>query len=312
MIDIKGKINYTAFGLTISSEVSFPELMPIQKVGDDVDILFGRVPKEISHPIIKNKNCQVSENQLLFYAVGVGHYFVENGNRIIVQPDEYADMGNVRLFILGTAFGALLLQRGVLPIHGSSIIVNGLCTIFTGASGVGKSTLSSAFQKSGFSFLADDLSVITFDDGGKPLVQPGYPQQKLCRDSIEIYGENTCHLRLIDPDTDKYALPAHKHFMSSPVRLAAIFELIPQDCLKVEARMISGVEKLKVLMRNIYRVELLQLLGLKTEFLKLCLNIVKDATFYYLTRPMDSFLLEEQMSLVKEYTRSEIRYDTAE
>lgn len=300
----KGKKGYTAYGLMISSEIYFPELIPVSETGD-IDIVFGEVPSEIAEPAVKTRTCQISGNQLLFYAAGAGHYYVENGNRIIVQPDEHADMGTVKLFILGTAFGALLLQRGMLPIHGSAVVINGMCTIFTGASGAGKSTLSSAFCKNGYSFLADDVSVITFDEAGRPWVQPGYPQQKLCRDSLEIIEGNIRHPELINADTDKYALPVYNHFQNAPARLAAMCELRPQYCHNIEMRKIFGAEKLTALMRNIYRIELLQWLGVETEFFKLCLDVVRDTAFYYMARPKDSFLLEEQMSSVKESIYSE-------
>lgn len=293
------KNSYMAYGLNISSDICFPELMPASGIGD-VNIICDKVPTEILKPIVKNKTYQISTNQLLFYVEGVGHYYVENGNRIVVQPDEHADTGKVRLFVLGTAFGALLLQRGILPIHGSAVVIDGLCIIFTGVSGAGKSTLSSAFRKKGYPFLADDISVITLDEGRLPWVQPAYPQQKLCRDSVQMMGDDISFLKQVDEDTDKYAVPVLKHFQHLPVRLAAICELRPYDCCSIGISQVFGTEKLQVLMKNIYRVELLRWFGQKQEFFKQCLDVAKDTAFFRMIKPKHAFTLEDQVSLIKE------------
>ena len=46
----------------------------------------------------------------------VGRYRIEAGNRITVESEPGVPERNVRLFLLGSAFGVLLHQRGLLPV----------------------------------------------------------------------------------------------------------------------------------------------------------------------------------------------------
>ena len=48
---------------------------------------------------------------------GIGRYYVYGGREIIVEPYANASFEKIKVFILGTAFGALLLQRGIFPLH---------------------------------------------------------------------------------------------------------------------------------------------------------------------------------------------------
>lgn len=293
------KYRYRAFGLNIASDICFNELMPASG-GCDMDIVCGAVPENISGAVVRSLGCQVSKNQLLFHVKGVGSYYAGCGSRIAVKPDINADEAAVRLYLLGTAFGALLLQRGMLPIHGSAVVIDGQCIIFTGASGAGKSTLSSAFRQMGYPFLADDISAVTFDDDGIPWVQPAYPQQKLRRDSCEAMGDDIRYLTPVDTDTGKYAVPIQNGFQNFPARLAAICELMPEDCRGAEMDRVFGAEKLSILMRNIYRARLITCFGKEAEYFKQCLNVAGSAAFYRLKRPPGIFLLEEQVRLIRE------------
>ena len=99
---------------------------------------------------------------------------------------------DVRLFLLGSVMGALLHQRGWLPLHGSAIrLPDGTAAIFMGPSGVGKSTLAAAFRRRGYAVAADDVSLIFTGADGSPLLQPAYPELKLWAEAAAKIGEDT-------------------------------------------------------------------------------------------------------------------------
>jgi hypothetical protein len=151
---------------------------------------------------------------------------VRDGREIVVNPLPDAPPETVRLFLLGSAFGALLHQRGILPIHGSAITYQGQAFILTGISGAGKSTLAAALVRKGCKLLTDDVAAITFNQAGTPWVQPAYPQQKLWRDSAVMMKLATGRLIRVMADMEKYAVPAIGRYHAKPAALTAVFHLV--------------------------------------------------------------------------------------
>lgn len=289
---------YRVYGLNISSDIYLPELQK-WKGRVDINIIRSTVPSELNETIFSNEYIKISKNEVLLSIEGIAKYYVKNGDEIIVEPDVHGDNNSVNLYLLGTALGTALLQRGVIPIHGSAMVIDGKCVLFTGNSGAGKSTLSSAFRKKGHTFLADDVSVVTINEKGIVVVQPAYPQQKLWCDSLIEMGDDINKLAKVYVDENKYVVPTHNEFSSLPAPLQAIFELKADECEGVEMTQLWGVEKLDILLKNIYRVEILRYLGIRAEYLKQCVNIAKDISFFRLVRPKEIFSIEEQIKLVE-------------
>lgn len=298
------RYRYKVFGLHIASDILLPELLTAVDTPEppEVVISFGKVPADITGAIEKTKSYQTAKNQFLFQVPGVGRYYVTNGNCVIVEPAEQAKEHSVRLFLLGTAFGSLLMQRGILPIHGSAVIANGHCVIFTGVSGAGKSTLLAALRERGYSFLTDDVAAVAVDADGVAWVHSAYPQQKLWRDSAETMGVDTASLTPFysGNNKDKFAVPVHKGFWQSPAPLVAVYELGAERCRDVTVRPLSGVDKLAVLMSHTYRPWLIDGLGLKAAHFKQCAAVARQVAVSRLTRPEGVFSLEEQVRLVQQ------------
>lgn len=123
---------YQAFGLNIASDLKIIELLPnTENAPMDVQIFAGEVPACVEENV----------HQLKLNVSGVARILIENGQRIIYQRDENVDDDQLRLFLLGSAMGALLQQRGHVVLHGNAISLNDkTATIFVGKQGAGKST----------------------------------------------------------------------------------------------------------------------------------------------------------------------------
>lgn len=295
---------YSVYGLTVQSEVELSELIEINK-GDirerdntiDVNIKYGEIPKYIMENINNKNGCYYSFNESWFYIPNVAIYRICNGKDIYIKHIR-GGMQEVKTFLLGGAFICLLYQRKTIAIHGGSILVNGGGIIVTGKCGAGKSTLTSAFRKSGYKYLADDLSVIGINNHAKLEVKTSYPQQKLCRDAAVKLGYNINKLLRIDEGRDKFAVPAREEFISSPKELKAIFEINADHSVNdIKIEEITGIKKLDFLIENLYESEIAKCYGLES-YLNILLKLAKNIPYYKLTRPKNLFTVKEQINLI--------------
>lgn len=293
---------YSVYGLKIKSEILLPELCAISEMyGEYVDatINYGMVSKELDDVLYKDEYIQVSRTKFYLYIKGVAHYYVADGNSILIEPEDQCNEEQIKLYLLGTSLGMMLIQRNTVAIHGGTVVIDGQGIIITGQSGAGKSTLTSAFRKAGYSFLADDVSALGSSLDGELIVNPTYPQQKLCKDAMEKMGYKISDFVKIDLLRDKYAVPLNENFLSFPVPLSYIYEINVGTSSKVEIREVLGSEKVKRFLRNIYRIEISLEIGIDPNYFKRCLDIINKVKIYEITRPMDAFTVEEQMKLIK-------------
>ena len=101
----------------------------------------------------------------------VADYVAHGGATITVDRVVGAHDRDVRLFLLGTMIGAIMMQRGHLVLHGNSVRIGGSSAVVVGHSGAGKSTLAAEFLSLGLDVLSDD--VVPVDAEGRALT--GYP-----------------------------------------------------------------------------------------------------------------------------------------
>src|ERR1700722_6370214 len=153
----------TAFGIVFASSRQFSQLIAlpyeISPASAAVSIERGDVPLHLENPTLQNNWWQTSVGEYLLRVPGVAAFHVTS-SRITVCPEPAADDTAVSLYLFGSVMGALLHLRGVLPLHGSAVLLpdgKGVA-VFTGASAAGKSTLAAALTQRGCSLMADDIA----------------------------------------------------------------------------------------------------------------------------------------------------------
>lgn len=289
---------YNVYGLNIESDISFPQLTPINcsESNIDVSIISGKLPQAIGEQIDENINNSFELNGISFFLEGVAGFYIANGNKIVVEIAINADIEIVKNYILGYTFGILLLQRGNIAIHGGTVVIQGQGIIFTGDSGAGKSTLTTALINKEYSFMNDDISSIGIGSDNKPIVYSGYPQQKLCIDVLEKMGYRREEYKLIDDKRNKYIVPVQKNFISETMPLGAIVEITQGDNSDVIVEKIIGIEKLKIFQKNIYNIGIAKRCGINGELMKKSLELVQNVSMYRIIRPKNKFTVEEQIA----------------
>jgi hypothetical protein len=296
--------HYWGFGLFITSEIEFPELLPAEFVQQDVMISIGTVPAspENISPLKKTISHIVNDTTLLFEVKDVARYYATNGNNIVIEinPDN-EEMRSVRLFVLATVFAAILIQRDLLAFHASAIIQDGRLLLITGNSGAGKSTTTAGLIKGGYTLFSDDVIVLNKDDKDDIIATASYPMIKLWNDTLVHLEDDSFSDRsfLVRPGTDKYGIFFHDRFDKSSYPIERIFILKKGDVAQIQTRQLSGKEAYVEVNKHVYRPRLLASERMQRLRFILLGGMLKNCSVYEITRPEEGESREELLLSLK-------------
>jgi hypothetical protein len=265
---------YAVFGLTVRSELALPELPPPHAAGaPDVHIVRGTIDLPEADP-----GYSPIEGGTLLTVAKVGRFLVRGGDEIVIDAAADATDRNVRLFLLGSALGALLHQRGLLPLHANAIDLGGGAVAFSGHSGAGKSTIAAWFHDRGHRILADDVCVVGFDGSGRALAYPGIPRLRLWREALEASGRDVAGFEPSFDGIDKYNVPTGEESGGEPLPLRAVYLLEKADGPDAEpgVRRLTGVDAVEALVSNTYRGGYVRTIGRTGQHLAACIRLARE------------------------------------
>jgi hypothetical protein len=204
---------YRYHGLLVSSEIRLPEWSAFEFTGPasaanaDADIRVESPDAEV--PAI--------DGEFRFFAKQAGWFIVRGGREIRLIPAGPPEANEAepaarrrRAFLLGSAWGALLYQRGALLLHASAVRVDNGAIAFCARRGFGKSTLAAVLTTLGYPLMSDDLCCIRMSPDG-PRVYPSIPRFRLCGDAVAKLGWNGTHADFDNLPTGKY-----HHYAATP------------------------------------------------------------------------------------------------
>ncbi len=291
---------YACYGLTLQSQLELPELLPLPAASchtnqTDIDIRLGVVARDgLAEGKQLGPYLWVTPRSLWLKVPHVARFLVSEGREILIDPEPGIDADSLRVFLLGSAFGALLFQRGHLVLHGNAIRIGDQCMVCVGPSGAGKSTLAAGFMRRGYPVLADD--VVAVDSQCRAL--PGFPRIKLWQDVTEQLAIDTVELRRIRPNTEKFNLPVGSEGADAPCPIRWIYILDSDHLEALKLEPILGMHRFRPLHSNTYRVRFLQGMAMKPEHLKLCGQLAGRIRLARLTRPHKGFTLEPMIDRI--------------
>lgn len=276
---------YRAYGLCIASEISCPELSP----GDgppDVLIRLGEVPETLEDCFSRASYYQLAPTRTLVSARGVARYLASGGDRLVVDRVAGAEEGLVRLFLLGSGLGALLMQRGLLLLHGSCIRVRNGAVVFLGCSGRGKSTLATAFHARGHEVLADDVTALTVSREGEAFVLPGPCHVSLLPDARSLLGLGQA-LEPVAKRGEKTLLRVRGDAGPDEVPLRRLYVLTAMQAGDPTISDLRGVDLFQCLLENLYRPEFLGTNPARRALYGQCMAVARSAALHRVAWPRD-------------------------
>jgi hypothetical protein len=205
------QVFYSAFGLSLRSNLAIPGLAPteIRSPKPDITMTLGSEPIDILaregaafEPYYVSKETDdsgepgfriwsVANGRILRmdYVDGVRFWFDRAGTAVWSTWPENLTISDAAVYLLGPVLGLLLRLRGVTCLHASAVAFGEFAIAFAGPPGAGKSTTAAALAKRGHALLSDDIVAIDERDQ-RFFAFPAHPYLGLWPESVEmIYGK---------------------------------------------------------------------------------------------------------------------------
>lgn len=295
---------YHVYGLTLASQLELPELAPIpDPVVPDAEIRCTTVPDELEGATRHSSWLQTTADECQILIAGIASFRITRGRiievdrRILKTTGPGRSIGDVRLFLLGTALGTLIHQRNWLPLHISAVDTPFGVWAFTGPSGAGKSTTAAFLHyRRGWPLVSDDVAVIKPEDS-LPYLFAGPPRLKLWKDALMALQIDPVDLTQDFTLTEKYHLRMHAQYLDQPHPLHALVLLDRSDADQpAHLERLQGVDAFQAIMASLYRPEVGTLFQSPASLLLKCARIANQIKVFRYRRPwvpsaIDSTLL---------------------
>lgn len=273
-----------AFGLNIRSDLAVEGFLPGADAAPDVVIYLNDAAR-VQMVAAGGAPWQMRPAPAggwTFRAEDLADYWIRDGHEIAVSPAHDADPAHLQLFLLGSALGMLMHQRGQLTLHAATCALDDRAIAFVGEQQAGKSTLAMTLALAGFAVLGDDTMPVW--PGGPPQVWPGALRLKLWRDTLEGLA--------LQPGT-QVSNRIDKHFAPNPGMvedkahsLAAIV-LLEFGEGPVRTRPVPPLPAIDLIAEHSFRPEYVPLLNRQAAHFQACAELANAVPVWRLTRPRD-------------------------
>jgi hypothetical protein len=291
---------YLVSGLSVSSEIALPGLAAATPTARaDVTIRRTSVPPILEFATAIGPNWQIAGDRFLLRIPDIARILLTGGREIAFQAENGTLIEDVAIFLMGTAFGILLLQRQRIVLHASGIEVQGRAVLFCGPSGAGKSTLAAALTRRRYRLLADDLCSVEL--GQPPLAHSDGRQLKLWGQSINGLGLAARRGAPVRRGVDKYYVePVGATPEALPI--GAIYVLRQARATDAPGIVRRNVAEAALLLcRNAYRPLLVTRMHLRANYLEAAGRISSTAGVFHLTRNFEFEALSDIISRLESH-----------
>lgn len=253
---------YIIHGLLVASEIDFPELEPYNHTSTFVpDVLIhhdNNLPLNTTPPTQSHNNIKSTPNRLFIDVDNVGVFYIKNGCDIAYKPLNDANQDSLRAHLLGVCMITIMYQKNVIVLHGSAFKYADFSVIFTGHSGMGKSTMIMAIMQMGYSVLSDEACAISADN----MVIPSQPIVQLWADCINALSLKVSPYQPTNIKLGKQSVIVDNFYNSKPIPVKYIFNLKSHDSNQVTMKKLSLGKKLTTILEHSLALDYLRESGL--------------------------------------------------
>jgi hypothetical protein len=276
---------YRISELTVRSDFELAGALPADAAPADVVVRQCDVPERLEALARAERDWQMDDSRFLLSLPGIGRFLVTDGRLIELQAE--GELRGAVPFLLGTAFGALLLQRGNLALHASSVSRDGGCVALCGHSGIGKSTLAAALCQAGCNFVSDDVSVIEPGPHGVALWPDGRCL-KLFEETLARLGLDAHRGQEVGTGTNKHYVELHGRESVGPMPLRAIYVLrVREGQGASQIVRLSPVDSAQTLLNESHRPVLSLAMAKRNPHVAMTAAVVAKVPVFRFTRVRD-------------------------
>lgn len=229
----------SAFCLGWRSEVALPQFDLLDTAPADIAVRVTEAVPERSVIARHGNVCIFTDG---------AQYRIDDGTLIDIRGTDRVDIcpakdwsGEVHIQFYGTAAAMVLASRGLVPIHGTALEVEGRAILLCGRSGAGKSSLGAHLLARGARLISDDLSVVRVETGSPPRVLAGRPGMRL-HPQTATWLAGQCAVEAIVPSHDgKMTVRPPRVTPFSEYALQSIILLDRQDTVLPDALQVAAL-----------------------------------------------------------------------
>jgi hypothetical protein len=294
--------NYVIAGLKVTSDVAMPTATPseIPFHASDVTIRIEPGPLAVADATYRDHQIEAAKQDFLFRAMEGLAFQIRNGREIIISRNGKVTDSDVALFLVGSAWGVLCHQRGLLPLHCSAIEVGNKAVAFTGPSGAGKSTLAAGFLQRGYRHLCDDVCIV--DLSGKTVsVLPMPKGVKLWRDATDALTLERGPLISSIENLDKHYVAIPGTEIKEPRELSALYVLAEAGGTAPAIEPLRRADCFREVGASIYLCEWLCLLRDRLEIFKMVSDVAQRVRVFRFSRQRDISRFEQGMQMLEKH-----------
>lgn len=287
------------------SEIDIRELHASAGPGElVVSIRMGGVPTAIQGATQVDEHCQVAPTEYLLSIPDTARYYVREGREVHVEIKPGTPPANVSLYLLGSVFGVLCHQNGLLPLHASAVERAGVVTAFLGDSGAGKSTLAACLQRRGHRVVSDDICLVQPDSDAMRVI-PVAGWLKLWNQSLQHLGETPIEQNRVFSTDDKFRLflpNSGESTRPERPRLARLVFLAKDSRPHAQPTLqpLQLLDGIAALMEMTYVGYVPAFAGAQSTLFKQCAQVFQHAQAWRLTVPWDLDRMDSVLDLLEQ------------
>jgi hypothetical protein len=278
---------YRFADLGFESELALPELGPevSDGIAADVSIKAGPVRSPDGGPPPPGTIAwSGAPARCLLEVPGVARFEVRDRRYVTFERTAAHGDALLRLYLLGSVFGALWHQLGRLPLHAGALDIGGRAWAFVGASGAGKSSLVVALAASGAGYLCDDVCVLDVPAHGAVRAWPGLARLRVSPQICTLLGLDDQQEGSLDPFGKRSLVPPWTRPQGAR-SLAGVLTLeVDPSVLRPALERLAPPAALAAILAHTYRREYLPA-ARQAAHLAQCVALVRQVPVYRLRRP---------------------------